>query len=246
MPKIQELGNTGYVLSPPPPPSGTAESSRPASPESPLDHQIDVFDRTVDPFIIRLTGIEDVELQEREVHIAKMGNAPTDSEEVRKSKSFEFMNELWYKAEDIFNNSRDAIIQKMAEQGKEFSELAGKAIVFANLLMQNVSNSKCISCQMPTSNGPEKLFFPIEVIKKPEEYVNVVKKLASAVKELPKQDPRSFLQVIHEKVLRGLDDDFAEERDQKLEVFGVDDWCDARLALDPGILRDVVNSCVKS
>ncbi|MDR2777121.1 MAG: LysM peptidoglycan-binding domain-containing protein, partial [Puniceicoccales bacterium] len=39
---------------------------------------------------------------------------------------------------------------------------------------------------------------------------------------------------------------FAEERDQKLEVFGVDDWCDARLALDPGILRDVVNSCVKS
>ncbi|MDR2629235.1 MAG: hypothetical protein LBC30_04575 [Puniceicoccales bacterium] len=254
MPKLRKTDNRNVVPPPPPPPplaevaegSGPADLQAHAASAAALGYQVELPDQAPAPFIIRLTGIADTELQRREALIAEMGSAPEETREARSDKFFNFMHKLWNEAEGIFNASRESVIQKMDQQGKEFSEIDGRGMVFMNLLMRSILDSKCVSCQMPTRNGSEKRFFPIEVVEKPTEYVGIARRLAMTVSELPPLEDTGLPHAIREEILRDLDEDFIQEREQILRIFGVDDWCDARLVLKANVLRNAVSVCGKS
>jgi hypothetical protein len=251
MAKTLKVGNAPSEPPPPPPqvepnPAlGVAGNAVPEGAEPPIGHPIAIPEQVPAPFIVRLTGIEDAELQRREVHITKMGSSPEEDWEIRKAKAFDFMNTLWDRASEIVTEAGNALATRMQAAGKEFSESAAQAMVFINLLTKNVSSAKCVSCQMPTSSGLERRFFPIEIVEKPGEYVNMIRKFAAAVKELPGLGP-DFLRVIREAVVKDLDDDCLEERDREVKVLTAADWCDARLVLKPNDLKDVVKMCGKS
>lgn len=251
---MSRASKPGKGLPPPPPPpppyhqqdpipspGGAGNTSGPS-----LEHQIALPEQAPERFVVKMAGIEDTELRRREVHITTMGNAPVEDWETRKPKAFEFMNATWGEAENIFNGSRETIEQKMTQEGKEFSESAGKVMVFVNLLMQKVLNAKCISCQMPTNKGPKRRFLPIEITEHPAGYVNIVRMLASEMKASPELDSVSFLREIHREIVKDLDEDCLEERDRTIRVLTAADWCDPRLVLKPNVLKGVVGLCGKS
>jgi hypothetical protein len=237
-----------HVDSNPPPPE--VESRGSVRVDLPLGHQISSSDQAPKAFVVRLSGIEDTELQRREAHITEMGNSPLEDLETRRGKSFGFMNALWDEAENVSTRGRNAIEERMRAEGKEFSEFIATAIVFMNFLTKSVLDAKCVSCQVPVGDSRVERFFPIEIAGPigVQQHANALVKLVKAIGELPPLSP-DFNEItwpVHREVVKVLDENFLDERDEEVTVLSAIDWCDSRLALKPKDLKAAVELCGRS
>jgi hypothetical protein len=225
---------------------GAAGNAGPA----PLGHQVAVPAQVPAPFIVKLAGIAEAELEQRAVRITEMGNSPLEDEETRKAKSFALMNALWDRAGAIVAESGESLATRMQAAGKEFSEFNAKAVIFMNLLAQRVLNPGCVSCQVSVGDNQVSRFFPIEIMEKEKasQRLDAVTKFLRAVKDVPLElpDVKEVIRKVHSITLKELSEDYLSEQDREVDVYSAIDWCAPKLVLRPDNLKRVIGECGRS